>query len=325
MTSASTLVRTLLAISLSVHGLAWSAGKPSVEQPAEKKVLVVLLGGQSNAGGWGYHQHLIDTGSPLALPQEDVDLFSGTGLPEIVNRLSPLQSGSGNPKPANPQGVQQFPALVGTEAMLNHFGPELTMGRTLRDRIKDPNVKVAVIKHAVGASNLYGHWKPDGTAETTKDGPIYKAFHATVKSGLEALQQRYPDYQIEIIGMGWVQGESDATPAQAGNYENTLTTFIQDIRATYGDNLIFALSKLSPNQPQSPGLDTVRAAQETVASKDDRVVVTETIGENYPTAEGFAEGALHYRSAALLQIDKDLAEAIMAVKSPAAPSDAAAE
>jgi hypothetical protein len=313
-----------LSLSLCLTGSGWSADAPAAPQ-AEKKVFVILLGGQSNAAGWGYHQHLLDTGNPLAKPQEDVELFSGTGLPALMNRLIPLQSGSGVPKAAGPKGAQQFPTLVGTEAMLNHFGPELTMGRTVRDMIKNPEAKVAVIKHAIGASNLYGHWRPDGTADSTKDGPIYKGFHATVKSGLAALQQRYPDHEIEIIGMGWVQGESDATAAQAANYEKNLTTFIQDIRATYGNHLVFALSKLSPNQPQSPEFEVVRAAQQAAAAKGDRVVATETVGENYPTAEGFAEGALHYRSAALLQIGKDLAQAIMSARAPARPPAAAAD
>jgi hypothetical protein len=302
-----------LSLSLCLPGLGRSADVPPADQ-TRKIVFVVLLGGQSNAAGWGYHQHLLDTGSPLTTPQEDVDLFAGTGLPALMNRLIPLQSGSGVPKAAGPKGAQQFPALVGTEAMLNHFGPELTLGRTVRDMIKDPDAKVAVIKHAIGASNLYGHWRPDGTADSTKDGPIYKGFHATVKSGLAALQQRYPDRDIEIIGMAWVQGESDATAAQAANYEKNLTTFIQDIRATYGDNLVFALSKLSPNQPQSPEFEVVRSAQQAVAAKGDRVVATETVGKSYPTATGFAEGALHYRSDALLQIGKDLAQAIMSAQ-----------
>ncbi len=302
-----------VALALCLPGFGWSADAPAAPG-SERKVFVVLLGGQSNAAGWGYHQHLLETGNPLAEPQEDVELFSGTGLPALINRLIPLQSGSGVPKAADPRGVQQFPALGGTEAMLNHFGPELTLGRTVRDLIKDPEAKVAVIKHAIGASNLHGHWRPDGTADSTRDGPIYKGFHATVKSGLAALQQCYPDHEIEIIGMGWVQGESDATAAQAANYEKNLTTFIQDIRATYGDSLVFALSRLSPNQPQSPEFEVVRAAQQAVAAKGDRVVATETVGESYPTAKGFAEGALHYRSDALLQIGKDLAHAIMSAR-----------
>ncbi len=313
-----------LALCLAVLSTAGATDSPDTHSATGKTVFVVLLGGQSNAAGWGYQHHLVETANPLANPQEDVELFSGTGLPALMNRLIPLQSGSGVPKAAGPKGVQQFPELVGTDAMLNHFGPELTLGRTIRDLINDPEAKVAVIKHAIGASNLFGHWRPDGTSDSTKDGPIYKGFHATVTAGLAALKQKYPDHEIEIIGMAWVQGESDATVAQAGNYEQNLTKFIQDIRATYGENLVFALSQLSPNQPHSPEFELVRAAQKAIAGNVERVVTTETIGENYPTAKGFAEGALHYRSDALLQIGRDLAHAIMAARSPAMSSETSA-
>jgi len=75
---------------------------------AADTVYVILLGGQSNALGWGYHQYLLDIGSPLADPQTDVEFFSGVGgmyLPN--NTLTNLQSGSANSRiadktPSNP-------------------------------------------------------------------------------------------------------------------------------------------------------------------------------------------------------------------------------
>jgi hypothetical protein len=280
----------------------------STEAAAQKTVYVVLFGGQSNARGWGYQQYLLDTKNPLAEPQTDVDLFTSSGLPDLVNTLTNLQSGTGITG-VKKNGAMQYPAL--TTPPVNRFGSELSLGRTVRDLIRDPDSKVAVIKYAASATSLYEDWKPDGTASSTADGPRYQEFQTTVHDGLAALKTRYPDYEIKIIGMGWVQGESDALEGQSASYQANLTLLIKDIRAAFGPGIVFALSELSPNQKTSADWDTVRAAQDAVAAADPLVVATSTAGTNYPAAGAFTEGSLHYLSSALLQIGQDLGTAIV--------------
>ncbi len=274
----------------------------------DKNIYVVLLGGQSNALGWGYHQYLLDIGSPLAEPQADVDLFTGVEQYLPLHTLTALQSGSANARIKN-GSVQQYPAI--TNAPVSRFGPELSLGRTVRDLIQEPDSRVAVIKHAVGGTSLYKHWLPDGTAGRAADGPIYQDFQETVQKGIAALQTRYPDHGIKILGMGWVQGEADAGN-HAGSYQANLTALIADLRATIDPNLAFVLSKLSPNQNTSANYDIIRAAQQAVADADPRVVATETAGPDYLTAAGFPEGGVHYLSASYLQIGRDLGCALAA-------------
>lgn len=284
-----------------------------------RKMYVILFGGQSNALGWGYHQYLWDTGDPLAFPQDDVLMFTGKGLTPLMNVLTSLQSGVGNPsvKSGSPQ---QYPALTGTDA-IDHFGPELSLGRTVRDLIRIPNSKVAIIKYAASGTSIYKDWLPDGTTNSATDGLQYRNFQTTVWAGLAALQAQYPDYAIEILGMGWVQGESDTANGQSINYFSNLTNFVADIRATFGSNIVFALSKLSPNQNTNASYATVRAAQQQADDADPKLVATETIGTNYLTGVGFAEGAVHYLSSALLQIGRDLGNAIMTSNSLDADAD----
>jgi len=273
-----------------------------------KKVYVVLFGGQSNAVGWGYRQYLLDTGNPLAFPQSDVEMFSGVGLTSVIGVLTNLQSGAGITG-IKTNGTWQYPALTNTP--INRFASELSMARTVRDLIHIPNSKVVVIKYASSAKSLYEDWLPDGTTNSATDGPTYKGFQTTVWSGLAAIQSRYPDYEIEILGMGWVQGESDAIEGHASDYYANLTNFVADVRATFGSNIVFALSKLSPNQGSSANFSAVRVAQQAAADTVYKVVAIETIGPNYSTCSNFTEGAYHYLSPALLQIGCDLGTAIM--------------
>lgn len=287
-----------------------------------RKMYVILLGGQSNAVGWGYQQYLLDTGNPLADPQADVLFYTQWGV-LFPNTLTNLQSGSGQYRfdPPYAGGDLQYPAL--TNAPISRFGPELGLGRSVRDRITIPGSKVAVIKYAIQGTSLYQDWLPDGTATRTTDGPNYQAFQTTVAAGLAALTNQYPDYEIEILGMAWVQGEADAVEAlsAANNYATNLTRFVADARATFGTNLVFALSKLSPNQEIGGYYTTVRAAQQTVADNVPKVVATETIGTNYLGATGYEETSIHFLSSSLLQIGRDLGNAIVSASGLDADED----
>ena len=75
-----------------------------------------------------------------------------------------------------------------------------------------------------------------------------RIFQEMARRGLAALQKKYPDHEVEVLGMGWVQGESDALDGKGAGIQRHLTAFIADVRATFGTNLVFALSKISPNQ-----------------------------------------------------------------------------
>ncbi|WPJ97273.1 sulfatase-like hydrolase/transferase [Coraliomargarita algicola] len=293
---------------------------PVVAQPSNKKIYVILFGGQSNAVGWGYHQYLLDEAHPLAQPQTDVEMYAGCGLDAMINQLLPLQSGTGSDW--NNPGTMQYPAL--TTEPVNRFGPELSMARTVRDGIDILDSKVIVIKYGVGGTALANQWYGDGTADRSADGPVYQAFQTTVHAGIAAIQTKYPYHEVEIIGMGWVQGESDRY--FASGYEAKLTTFIADVRATFATNMPFVLSRLSMNQIEENDAyyddwQIVRAAQAAVAAADPLVVATETEGANYLGAVGFADGQIHFLSSALVQIGEDLGQALLTIATLDADGD----
>jgi hypothetical protein len=295
----------------------------AVRSPAEVrasqpgKVYVLLFGGQSNALGWGYQQYLEDTGDPLAKPQKDVEMFyeiAGAGfLPE--DTLLPLQSGNSNTHVKQPG---HYPAL--TNAPISRFGPELSFARTVRNRIQDPDANVVVIKFAMGGSSLWDQadWLPDGTSNSVADGKLYRIFQGVAWRGIAAVRKKYPERTVDVLGMGWVQGESDAIEGKGSDYQKHLTDFIADVRATFGTNVTFVLSKIAPQQVEGvtdkkkiEQWALVRAAQDAVAATVPRVAATETAGKAYAVSKGLSEGQYHFTTPALLQIGRDLGNALI--------------
>ena len=212
------------------------------------RIRVFLLGGQSNADGRADPSGLPTSPVNLQQPQDDVDFYQSS-----LTTLRPL----------------------------SQFGPEITMGRRLADSIADgESTRIAIIKYGVGGTSLENDWKAGGDATTTGDGPRYVTFQNTVTQGLAALATAYPEAAIEIEGMLWVQGERDVVQSFHNNYESNLTAFIADVRATYGADLPFVISRLSIDQTDldSARLAVVRAAQSAVAAADPRAALLDTDG-----------------------------------------------
>jgi hypothetical protein len=243
-------------------------------------------------------------------------MFHRLNLYVPKDTLVPLQSGTGNvvvkPLP------NHYPDL--TAAPISRFASELTFARSVRDQLSLPDMRLGIVKCAMGGTSLYEDWLPDGTADRSADGPSYQNFQKTVWKGLAAMKNKYPCHSVEILGMGWVQGESDAIEGHGEEYEANLTRFIADVRATFGvTNMPFVLSKLSTNQLEgAPKKERIQwpmviAAQTAVAAADPCVAATDTEGAGYAVSAGYAEGRYHYTTPALLQIGEDLANALISI------------
>lgn len=223
---------------------------PTPEPPPAERIHVFLIGGQSNADGRADPAGLPTSPVNLQQPQADVDFFGHGGA------LTTLRPGS-------------------------QFGPEITMGRRLAESLGDGVAsRVALIKYGVGGTSLAVDWRAGGTATTSGDGPRYVTFQQTVAAGLSALAAAYPGAAIEIEGMLWVQGERDAVIGTENAYETNLAAFIADVRATYGADLPFAISRLSINQTalDAARLAVIRTAQTQVAAADPSKALLDTDG-----------------------------------------------
>jgi hypothetical protein len=217
-------------------------------------VIVYLVGGQSNADGYGITSQL---SAELQAPQPDIDFYHGNG-------------GGNSPLPAN-QVIRLQPGSGSMTGNAGGFGPELSFAIDIHQTLGSQGARIAVIKHTLGGTSLHTDWFPGGDDTTSGDGPVYQAFQTTASNGLAALASFYPAASIQLEGMIWHQGEADAGNATtAGNYQTNLTNFIADVRATYGSGLKFGIAQLSDNQTSLNPTNraTVKAAQAAVADAD---------------------------------------------------------
>lgn len=227
-------------------------------------VKVFLLGGQSNMDGRGDSDELPQG---LRSPQNDVLFYYRSNA-----SLTTLRPGSGS-----------------------DFGPEVQFGRTIADEFSTDNF--ALIKHAVGGTNLHTDWDP-------ANGETYSAFQDTVKDGLEALTDAGHTY--EIVGMLWTQGERDGKDGRTtAQYEADLNDFIGDIRTNYGEDLPFFLSRLSSGQTdiRADRLAQIRAAQNNVAAGDSKTYLIDTDGFK------LKDDNLHFDAAGQLELGEAFGDA----------------
>jgi hypothetical protein len=232
----------------SIYTNEYSTPVPSEPAAPVCRVRVFLQGGQSNADG---------RADPSGQPSySDVDFYSDTETRAGV--LSDLYAGASE---------------------TSQFGPELGFGRRLTDLLSCASTtRVAVIKYANGGTNLENDWKAGGDATTAGDGPDYLDFQQAVSDGLAALAGQYTGAVINIEGMIWMQGESDANNSYTNDYFSNLTNFVADVRSTFGTNLPFVIGRLSDAQTSisAPALAAIQAAQSAVAAADHRAGLVNT-------------------------------------------------
>jgi hypothetical protein len=236
-------------------------------------IRVLLLGGQSNALGQASAASLPGT---LLAPQTGILLYSHV-----------------NGQAANGDGTLGALRTLhpGTTAILGNFGPEVTLGQQLAPLLTQvPGTQLAIIKFAVGGTSLSFDWMAGGNATTTGDGAVYQTFQQVVAHGLAKLAATYPASTIQVGGMVWVQGEQDTgTEANAVAYGARLTTFISDVRATYGAALPFFFSRLSAQQTFYPtnrnaAYLALRQSQQNVASNVAGAYLVDLDGTNFTVA-----------------------------------------
>lgn len=229
----------------------------NLEKGNGKKVKVFLLAGQSNASGASHTKELKGN-----ISEEKFSKYE-TGYNDIYINY---YNDNGNNA-----------SLGFTKVKLNQgcadgfFGPELGIAEKLDEFY--PDETIFIIKYAWGGSNLHTQWD-------SKYGNIYKAFIKFTKESLEYLNSK--NYNIDIVAMMWMQGESDANIPYAREYENNLLEMISSIRQEFKeyihDNMYFIDAYIS-----SSGFwkqyKTINKAKQSICDSSSINICIDTIAE----------------------------------------------
>ncbi|MFA6567265.1 MAG: sialate O-acetylesterase [Victivallales bacterium] len=125
------------------------------------------------------------------------------------------------------------------------IGPELSFAKEIRAKINEP---IGIIKYAKSGSNLAKNWNPDDP----------KSDYANLVRIVNAAQK---SRNIEIVGMLWMQGESDAMDKEMANaYAANLSQFIQRARKDFNSPKMFFVA--GRQTERTPFTDIVGRAQE---------------------------------------------------------------
>lgn len=247
-----------------------------------QKATVILLGGQSNASGCSLDEYLKKNVSA----EEYAEYQNGFDN-VYINYLSGANMSQAFVKCASFQGE-----LPGS------FGPELGLAEALSKMY--PDRTFFIIKCAWGGSNLYSQWlSPSSWGKT---GDLYKQFEAFVQTSIEYLVSK--NYDVEIAGMCWMQGESDAFAAKnAEKYATHLNNLIKDVRKEFAQyaaegGIAFVDAYIAANPAYWVYYEAVNRGKQEIADSSELNVVVDTVTAGL-TCENEPEGApdlAHYDS-----------------------------
>lgn len=119
---------------------------------------------------------------------------------------------------------------VGQGVTANMFGPELGLAAYLSETY--PDETFYIIKYAAGGATIHDHFNPidDGSY-----GECFVKLDQNIEKGLALLEAE--GLTPKIVGMLWMQGESDANLAsQAYGYYELETALIAHIREKFADH-----------------------------------------------------------------------------------------
>lgn len=213
--------------------------------PADGKLKIFILAGQSNMVGFGQVK-----GSPGTMetyvksnPADYGHLVGSDGRPAVRDDVWIVNI-------SNKDEEKMGWLTTGYGASADHIGPEYAFGFVVGDYYEDP---VLLIKSAWGGRSLFHNFLSPSSAQyptPQKDGDMgfqYAEVLRHVKEVTGDLKKYYPSYTgggYEIVGFGWHQGWNDRINADAVDaYEKNMVNFVKDIRKDLGvDKLPFAIA-----------------------------------------------------------------------------------
>ena len=227
--------------------------------PTQAKVLMFLMGGQSNMAGVGAYPG--EPGYPADVPCPSPYNKPQTAVKFWNYSPDPITNGAYWPG----TGTGWIDLQPGYGWQPGEFGPEVSFGHRLRQLY--PNDEIYLVKEGISSQPMATSWNPDG-------GAIYNQFHARVAAAVADL--RAAGKSPQLGGMIWMQGETDTyggpnngadwSAAYAANLANLITTVRN--KDKFGDfavsDMPFVVGRITTYFGAADHNTTVRTAQMTI-------------------------------------------------------------
>jgi hypothetical protein len=278
--------------------------------PAAETRDLILVAGQSNAVGYDAYASELPpdaadqewmfwwrVGDP---PPDEFDVTSGGKW----STLQPQPRGTPLDEKVLPEGdpraklARQYGNFKKPEG---GFGPEIGLARELRAKEgKSP----AIVKVAFSGTGMATDWNPEDAGPA---GACYRALVEETKAALAAASAK--GITLRPRALVWVQGESDANPKAAAEYEKNLGHMLERLRADLGAPEMIALIGVNVRfgNGNNPNMPTVVAQQKALAEHDRRCVYVDTEGaETLPPHT-------HFTAAGTLEVGRRFAAALLKV------------
>ncbi len=268
---------------------------------------LILVAGQSNAVGFDAYASELPpdpadrqvmfwwrVGDP---PPDKFDVTSG-------RKWTPLgPQPKGKPmEPKTPEEKKRSPRQYGNfKKPEGGFGPEIGLARELRAKEGRP---LAIVKAAFSGTALMQDWNPD---DPGPGGACYRALVSETKAAIASARRQ--GVNLRLRALVWVQGESDATPKAAPDYEKNLAHMLARLRADLGAPELLALIGVNTRfgNNKNPNMPVVIAQQRALAAQDPRCVYVDTEG-----AETLPPNHTHFTAAGTLEVGRRFATALLA-------------
>ena len=264
-----------------------------------KVARVILLGGQSNASGCSLDSYLAQNVS-----EEKYAEYTNGYDNVYIHYLAGDHRSQGFVKCATLQGE-----LEGA------FGPELGLAERLSQLY--PEETFFIIKCAWGGTNLYSQWlSPSSLGKT---GTLYQQFVAFVQASMDYLMDK--NYNVQIAGMCWMQGESDAFPEVAAEaYGAHLHNFIKDVRKQFApyvaeEGMVFVDAYIAETPDLWVYYEAVNRGKQKVAQESSLNVLVDTLEAGLTCSQEPVDNPdlAHYDSMSQIKLGHLFAEQLAAV------------
>ena len=183
------------------------------------------------------------------------------------------------------------------------FGPEIGFARTLyaaENKAGQPVKRIAVLKVAFSGTGMRTDWNP---ADPGEGGACYRALVSEAKAAATAARAQGVTFRVRALV--WVQGETDATEADAPNYEKALAAMLAALRKDLNSPRMIALVGINAQfgGGKNAFMPKIIEAQKALGKNDPRCAYVDTAGL------GIVDAA-HFNTAGTLGMGKRFAETL---------------